>query len=171
MEDEQGRSSSAQNASPQESQFKIRALNNSYSSPRGESYPDNRITETMGTTLEIPRHGTNEALLASQVSGLRVLIDKTEQKNTAQQGILNQNVSKKKVCMVYHVTNMRQSIGTMKLDDKDLEFEKRKELAVSLRQLLRSELFILDYSELETYQQEISIDTRLSNTYKTASFQ
>ena len=96
MEDEQGRSSSAQNASPQESQFKIRALNNSYSSPRGESYPDNRIIETMGTTLEIPRHGTNEALLASQVSGLRVLIDKTEQKNTAQQGILNQNVSKNK---------------------------------------------------------------------------
>lgn len=54
--------------------------------------------------------------------------------------------------MVYHVTNMRQSISELKLSDKDLEFEKRKEMAVSLRQLVRSEFFILDYSELETYQ-------------------
>ena len=95
-------------------------------------------------------------MLASQDSHLRDLMDRTTKTNSELQGLfISSSVSKKKVCMVYHVAKVRSRIDDLQLaDPKDLEFEKRKELSVSLRQLLRSELFLIDWSELETYREQ-----------------
>ena len=98
---------------------------------------------------------SDEQMLASQDSHLRDLMDRTTKTNSEMQGLfISSSVSKKKVCMVYHVAKVRSHIEDLQLaDPKDLEFERRKELSVSLRQLLRSELFLIDWSELETYRE------------------